>query len=323
MKNLGMLGRTVISVFIELIIVATLVSFINFHESVPYNVRELFASSAPVLTIFLFSLVLYIVFGTPVWLASWLTVESWTRHLLFPLLVAALAVITWFLLRGSVAMESLDDIIGSPILDWPWEWELIFRFTALFTAFAILFCGAALLVQAYHTNYKLPVHIMFYWSIHATLFLPLVYWVVVCKASTDNLTELMARGGDVFSSIILGVWIVILGLTASLTTSNIVNRRLPHVILCVIFICSVPVGYLLLEIGTEDAVYKYGKIFSAMQFLLSQDRTNLSHGFTLMLRYSIAHIALIVLMGICQYPFWQWEMRTRQTAMQNQRPPVA
>lgn len=40
MKNLGILGRTVASVFIELIIVATLVSFINFHESVPYNVRN-------------------------------------------------------------------------------------------------------------------------------------------------------------------------------------------------------------------------------------------------------------------------------------------
>jgi len=311
MKNLGMLGRTVVSVFIELIIVATLVSFINLHESMPYNVRELFASRAPVVTIFLFSLVLYIIFGIPVCLASWLTVESWTRHLSFSLLVAVLAVVTWFLLRGSIPMESLYDIIGSPILDWSWEWESIFRFTALFTAPAVLFCGAALLVHAYRYNFELRFRLMSYWSINAALFLPLAHWVVVRKAATDNLTELMARGGDVFSSIILGVWIVILGLTASLTTSNIVNRRLPHVILCVIFICSVPVGYLLLEIGTEDVVYKYGKIFSAMQFLLSQDRTNLSHGFTLILRYSIAHIALIVLMGICQYPFWQWGLRRK------------
>jgi len=311
MKNLGILGRIVVSVFIELIIVATLVSFINFHESVPYNVRELFASNAPIVTIFLFSLILYTVFGTPVWLASWLMVGSWTRHLLFPLLVAALAVVTWFLLRGNVPMESLYDIIGSPIFDWPWEWELIFRFTALFTAFAVLFCGVALVVQAYHTNYELRFHIMFYWSVHATLFLPIAHWVVVCNASTDNLTELMARGGDVLSSITLCAWVVIFALTASLIASNIVNRRLPYMILCVIFISSVPVGYLLLKTGTEDAVHKYGKIFSAMQFLLSQDRANLSHGLTLILRYSLAHTALIILMGICQYPFWQWGLRKK------------
>lgn len=304
-----MLYRTALSFFIELIIVAALSLSLRFIESVPYNVRELFASNAILLTIFLFSLVLYFLFGAPVLLASWLVVNSRTKHLLFPVVIAAFAVATWFLLRWSVPIESLHDIIGSPILNWAWEWESILRFSALFTAIAILLCGSALIVHLYRSDINLKLRLILYWSIHAAFLLPFAHWMIVCNAATDNLTELMARGGDSISSVVLGLWIASLGLTTSLIVSHIVKRRPSYLIPCTILVCSIPVGYFLLAIGTEDVVHKYGKVFSAMQFLLSQDRTDLSSGVTLLLRYSIAHIGLIILMGISQYPFWEWKVR--------------
>ena len=303
-----MFRRIAVSILIELSIVSIIVFYVNSFESIPYNVRELFAYNNPLLTIFLFSLALYAVFGASVWLASWLTVEGWTKHLL-PLLVVILGVVTWFLLRGSVTIESLGDIIGAPIFDWPWEWESILRFSSLVTAPVFLLCGTALIVHIYRSDINLKLQPILYWSIHAALLLPIVHWMVVNQAATDNLTELMARGGDSISSLALGLWIASLGLTTSLIVSHIVRQKLTNIIPWVTLLCSIPVGYFLLIFGTEDVVHKYGKVFSAMQFLLSRDRTNMASGFNLFLRYSIAHMCLIILIGISQYPFWEWKFR--------------
>lgn len=304
-----MLRKIAVSILIELSIVSTLVFYVNSFEAIPYNVRELFANSSSLLIIFLFSLALYAVFGAPVLLSSWLTVESLTKKLLvFPLLVVTLGVVTWFLLRWSVPIESLHDVIGSPILNWAWEWELIVRFSSLVIPPCVLLCVAALLVHTYKASYNYGFRPIVFWSIHAAFLLPFAHWMIVCNAATDNLTELMARGGDSISSVALGLWIASLGLTTSLIVIHIVKRRPSYLIPCTILVCSIPVGFFLLAIGTEDVVHKYGKVFSAMQFLLSQDRVNMASGFKLFLRYSIAHICLIILIGISQYPFWEWKV---------------
>jgi len=214
-----MLKRIAVSVLIKLTIVSMLVFYVNLFEAIPYNVRELFTNSSPLLTIFLFTLALYAVFGAPVLLSSWLTVESWTKYL-FPLLVVILGAVTWFLLRGSVPIESLHDVIGSPILDWSWEWELIVRFSSLITPPFVLLCGAALLVHTYKASYNYDFRPIVFWSIHAAFLLPFAHWMIVCNAATDNLTELMARGGDSISSVVLGLWIASLGLTQRMLCTN-------------------------------------------------------------------------------------------------------
>jgi len=303
-----MLRRIAVSILIELSIVSIIVFYVNSFESIPYNVRELFTNSSPLLTIFLFSLALYAVFGAPVCLASCLTLEGWIKYS-FPLLVVILGVVAWFLLRWSVPIESLHDVIGSPILDWSWQWESIVRFSSLLTPPSVLLCGAALFIHTYQPDYNLGFRPIGFWFIHAVFLLSLAHWMVVNQAATDNLTELMARGGDSVSSCVLGLWIASLGLTTSLIVSHIVKRRPSYLIPCTILVCSIPVGYFLLAIGSEDVVHKYGKVFSAMQFLLSQDRANMASGFELFMRYSIAHICLIILIGISQYLFWEWKFR--------------
>ncbi len=37
---------------------------------------------------------------------------------------------------------------------------------------------------------------------------------------------------------------------------------------------SVPVGYYLLQTATEEFIFKYDQVFSALQFLLSSNRDN-------------------------------------------------
>ena len=59
----------------------------------------------------------------------------------------------------------------------------------------------------YLSDINMKLQPILFWSIHAALFLPIIHWIVVNQAATDNLTELMARGGDALSSLFLGLWI--------------------------------------------------------------------------------------------------------------------
>jgi hypothetical protein len=55
---------------------------------------------------------------------------------------------------------------------------------------------------------------------------------------------------------------------------------------------STLLGWALLAAGTESAVVKYGRVFSALQFLLSTDRSVYVDGASLALRFVLAHLAL-------------------------------
>jgi hypothetical protein len=67
-----------------------------------------------------------------------------------------------------------------------------------------------------------------------------------------------------------------------------------------------PLAYLAFTYGTENALAKYGKVFSAMQFLLSQDREHYATGFDLVFRYLAFHCGLIGAFAFLQYPFFAW-----------------
>jgi len=58
----------------------------------------------------------------------------------------------------------------------------------------------------------------------------------------------------------------------------------------------------LLSWGTEQFILKYDTVFSAMQFLLSTDRTHLISGDILRARFFVAHFGLISLVFMAQAP---------------------
>ena len=71
-----------------------------------------------------------------------------------------------------------------------------------------------------------------------------------------------------------------------------------------ILFISAPAAYFLLLVGTAQSVEKYGQTFSALQFLLSPDRTHYVSGIELYVRFIIIHYASIAALYLAQLPFW-------------------
>ncbi len=61
-------------------------------------------------------------------------VRQLSRRRLGPALFVAIAapVAGWYCLRFSVTVESIHDILGTPVLGWPFDLEYVLRFSAVF-----------------------------------------------------------------------------------------------------------------------------------------------------------------------------------------------
>ena len=68
-------------------------------------------------------------------------------------------------------------------------------------------------------------------------------------------------------------------------------------------LASFPLTYLALQAGFEPYIIKYGQVFSAFQFLLSQDRAHYAAPAELLMRYGLAHGILLLIIAASQAPF--------------------
>jgi hypothetical protein len=68
-----------------------------------------------------------------------------------------------------------------------------------------------------------------------------------------------------------------------------------------LLILSLSLSYFMFYLGSENSIHKYGKQFSAMQFLLSHDRANYLTGIDLLVRYFIASFFFVLLVLWTQY----------------------
>ncbi len=143
------------------------------------------------------------------------------------------------------------------------------------------------------------------WLFIPAIVLPLIHWIVVWQAATDNLTELMVGGGGWQSSLWLVAALLIVTSAAALLSALIALRGGRLRWSAPLFIAlSFPLAYQALSAGTEHLIIKYNQVFSALQFLLSKDRAHLVTGVELQLRYFILHGAVVGVMALTQYPFW-------------------
>lgn len=271
---------------------------------VPYNIRELFAGDHRLLTLLVLVVTLYWSFGIPIWLTLWFKMRFWLGTAIVPSVVIH-GLIAYGLLRISVPMESIHDIVGSPICNWPWEWELLGRFVALFAVFSLMLCGGALAVLATRSGRVSQSRLLWRWVGITAVFFPILHWVVVTNAATDNLTELMAGGGSWFATVLLCGWLFIVAFAASgvsARAAGVARYSLGTGVLMVL--CSLLLGYFAFRWGTANEIHKYGQQFSAMQFLLSPDRAHYVEGWILAFRYAVAHILAVGMIAITQYPFW-------------------
>jgi hypothetical protein len=267
---------------------------------IPYNLRNLPNPFHPYAAPVVLAVFAYWTLGAPALTAQWITRSSALR-IAFPVIAIFHGVLAWAIVRYAVLPEMLHKVTGTPIVGWSWEWETLGRFAVLEGALFFILTGAALIV---HIR-RLGAAGIRAWLIWAVLLLPIAFFVVITKAATDNLTELIAGSGSAQGCVTLALWILLNGAYGAAIARGLAMNRRINWSRAVLVVFAFPVGYLLVRLGTESALFKYGKVFSALQFLLSTDREHYATGLNLAFRYVAFQIVLIAAIALAQYVPWK------------------
>jgi VanZ family protein len=283
-------------------VVAALGLAVTHIPGVPYNVRELVYQGSPAVSALLLALFWFWFAGMPVLIARGLAVHPGYRWG-YPLIVSSHTAVASLLLVMAVPSESLHDVVGSPVLGWPWQLESLARLMAIFAAASLLLTGGAWVSRTLVTRRGAPGITTL--ALAAVPVLTLTHWVVVERASTDNLTELMAGGGSLHSSAAMTAWALLVATAGSLLGRFAAGRGLRPAATLLWITLALPLSYGLAVLGTEATVFKYGQRFSALQFLLSADRSHLTSDTELLLRYAVACLGCMLALAFAQRPFFK------------------
>lgn len=271
--------------------------------TIPYNLKELLGSGHT-LGPGLFALALLWI-GAGAWWVAACSSRSRLGALWLPVLVFAAAMVSLLLLSGSVTRESLDDITGSPDLyrritqdaiwgaSWhervvPWPAtavqlaERALRYAALYALLLIPLSMVAVLLCRRWT----PPRRLAGLAILALLWWP-AKWVVIEQAITDNLTELISVGGVPY---LAGVLILLSLNVAALVAAR--ERRGLAAASLLTALC-LPTAWWLLIHGLEPVIIKYDLVFSALQFLLGQNRSAALPEWQLFLRWCALYLVAL------------------------------
>jgi glycopeptide antibiotics resistance protein len=263
---------------------------------VPYNVRELLQQDNAWLSALLLALACYWLAVWPVWLAR-RQISGLSRLGQLPLGLLVYGGVAFLLLDTAVPNESLFDLVGSPVLGWPGQWEIGLRWVALAAVPGALLYLAAQTIRRWRGRRLGAMH---FWA--ALPVLMLAYWGVVAQAATDNLVELVATPQPL-AFVALCAWLYILFLAAAWLASPVSAAQRATRLVGVI--ASLPLAALFLNMGLADVIDKYGQQFSALQFLLSVDRQHYATQVDLWLRYSALHVLVIAALAFIQWPYFR------------------
>lgn len=299
----GSARRTLGSIALGMAICIAIAWLITRSGLTPYNVRELVYHGHPFRSLALLAALLYWSIGFPVFIARWMA-RGGTYLLSFPLLALLHGLVAWLLIVSAVPSESIHDIVGSPVLEWPWKWELLGRFVALFGMWSVA-ASAASIMAATETLPDAKTS-MLGWAIGACIVVPVSYYVVVSQASTDNLVELIANNGGFGSFLLIGAALVLM-LSGGTKASLAFSIRAVRADKAIVWVLGAGISaYLALHFGLEQIIVKYGQVFSALQFLLSSSRENLAGTAELIIRYTVLYSALVAAVVMVQSPLWRW-----------------
>ncbi len=266
---------------------------------VPYNLRELLAPPGAPWAILVVAFAALLVFGMPSVIAAaaafrpaGLPVARTLSLLLCTPGLAAAVLVLW------APIESVRDLVGNPAYDW-WPWgETWARLSVLLLGVvwgAAFGCALQGLPLAKGYRGGAIAHLL----LHGIWIVLVWHMVVVDRATTDNLTELMSGGGTWLSSLCLLAYVTLWAAAASSLLAGLVMRSGRALIRSLQWVAvSGLAGYGLISVATEPALFKYGQVFSALQFLLSTDRSAYAAGNELLLRFAAAHV-LVCLGAAC------------------------
>jgi len=99
--------------------------------------------------------------------------------------------------------------------------------------------------------------------------------------------------------------VLLLGMCGSLLSLYAMGAGLSSLATLIWVLLTLTLSYGLLALGMETNVLKYGQRFSALQFLLSTDRTHLVSGMELAMRYGLAFCAGLLALAFAQWPFFR------------------
>lgn len=222
-------------------------------------------------------------------------------RLAFPVLTVLHALVTMAVLYASVPLAMIHKIIGYPVLGWVGPWEEVGRYVALHCSAMFPVLGGALLVR----TLQLPAAAadFVYWvCVMLVLFWPL-HWVVVDQAGTDNLVELMRDGGSWVASAALGTGFLLLAVAGSAAGAALApGRRLPMLMLGAAALALAPA---LFSAGLEPLLVKYGRAFSALQFIVSAGRDSYAVGPELQMRAALALGLAVLAVAALQASQWR------------------
>jgi VanZ family protein len=268
--------------------------YLSTLSAVPYNVRELLTdNSSAILGIVLMCYLLF----TP----SAFTFPLFAQFILYsPIICLLQSSIIFGILYFTVPTESLYDILGSPILALPPFLELLLRFIGFFSLIQFN-CLAA--NQFIHCKQKISAAIL--WLGGNFGFAAFWYWAVVFLAATDNIIELLADGGSVSSLFALTLWLILVFSSAAAVAnlayqsvfSRLSLRTKSFVWLFIGLALTLPLSWWLINIATESVIVKYQQVYSALQFLLSTDRSQYADPLQLLKRYSLAYMAMLSILS--------------------------
>ncbi|MEN6585988.1 MAG: VanZ family protein [Sulfuricella sp.] len=273
----------------------------KFIPAVPYNVRKLVTPEHPVLSALALACAIAWLLGFPAWAVRHMATGS-RRPASLPAYLLLHGIVAWFLFRVAAPLEMIHKIVGTPILDWPWEWESIGRFLSLFALWSMVSFGAAFV--SIRSWLPRAGAFLWVWSAATLALLPVVYFVVIRKAATDNLVELLVGGGTPMAFLWVAVGLFVLALAgAQLACALGTGMRVGVMRGALWSVASFPLTYFALHAGFEPYIIKYGRVFSAFQFLLSQDRAHYAAPTDLLLRYGFAHGVMLFAIAASQAPF--------------------
>ncbi|MCE2594222.1 VanZ family protein [Motilimonas cestriensis] len=229
------------------------VAFIALLFFLPYlplgkNLNELISQSNIIGLSLALVIALYLIFVFPI---SLLRASVSIGRILSYLLISH--GLLWLILSSQVAAESLFDILGNPIYQWPWETELMMRF------FAWLW-----LIQLSWLLATLNNPLKWLWLALCPFIYSFSYLVIITFAATDNITELLHQP---FGLVGITSALLVLFLSADLLSQpNHLGRRV------LIYLFTWLVSFGLIWLSTASQIEKYGSQYSALSFMLGFDR---------------------------------------------------
>ncbi|WP_412972070.1 VanZ family protein [Glaciecola sp. MF2-115] len=279
---------------VALLLVYLLLIFVEGFEKTPYNVKELFNQYHYSISAALITVVIFFTVGFPAKCLAYLNSKKKLNLLSLTSAPFLHGVILYNLLYITFPSESLHDILGYPV--WkstPHYIELAYRFLGFFTPVsAVFFITASRLLPTNSISIRSA-----RWAfnlVFVIIILPLFFYIVVIQASTDNITELLHNNGYSICLVgFVGYLFLLIGLSFQWLPQHKPTNKVIMSLLALITIASGSLGYVLIQLGLQEAIFKYGIVFSALQFLLSPSREELLSEKEVMFIFISLHFALL------------------------------